>query len=265
MKEKNHPVFQAPENPNIKIWRFMDFTKYVSLIATRSLFFSRIDKLALDDPYEGSMPISNILYQNNHISPEILEEQLVAIKERRNWAYANCWYMDDHESNLMWKAYTKNEREAIAIQSTYTLLRECLPDYRKTRIKSPTHNTNDSIDRYMDIGVVKYINTQESLPRNNTLWQFMHKRNYFKDEKELRALIIDMPVIDLATGRASIENPTIEGVSAKIDLNNLIQSVYVSPFAEDWFESLVKNVTQTYIPKHKFSIQQSQMGGQPLF
>ena len=36
-----HPIFIQPENENVKVWRYMDFTKFVSLIDAGRLFFSR--------------------------------------------------------------------------------------------------------------------------------------------------------------------------------------------------------------------------------
>lgn len=35
-----HPVFVQPENENIKTWRYMDFTKLVSLMDSRRIFFT---------------------------------------------------------------------------------------------------------------------------------------------------------------------------------------------------------------------------------
>ena len=36
----------------------MDFTKFVSLLEKRALFFARADQLG--DPFEGAIPINNI-------------------------------------------------------------------------------------------------------------------------------------------------------------------------------------------------------------
>ena len=36
------------------LWRYMDFTKFVSLLEKSSLFFARADKL--EDPFEGYLP-----------------------------------------------------------------------------------------------------------------------------------------------------------------------------------------------------------------
>jgi len=49
-----HPVFVQPDDPNVKVWRYMDFTKLVSLLDSRTLYFTRPDKF--DDPFEGSLP-----------------------------------------------------------------------------------------------------------------------------------------------------------------------------------------------------------------
>ena len=56
---EEHPTFIQPENEEIKVWRYMDFTKLVSLIDSRRLYFTRADKFA--DPFEGSWPKINVL------------------------------------------------------------------------------------------------------------------------------------------------------------------------------------------------------------
>jgi len=56
--EKNHPVFRKASNPNIKIWRYMNFAKYVSFLEESALHFGRSDKF--EDPLEGSFPLYNV-------------------------------------------------------------------------------------------------------------------------------------------------------------------------------------------------------------
>ncbi len=50
---EEHPCFNTPSD-DTKIWRYMDFTKFVNLLDTKSLFFVRSDKF--DDPFEGLYP-----------------------------------------------------------------------------------------------------------------------------------------------------------------------------------------------------------------
>jgi len=53
------PNLEKPKNENATIWRYMDFTKFVSLLDRRELFFSRTDRLG--DPFEGSCPRKNLV------------------------------------------------------------------------------------------------------------------------------------------------------------------------------------------------------------
>ncbi len=39
------------------LWRYMDFTKFVAMLVTKSLYLTRVDKLGeLGDRFEGSFP-----------------------------------------------------------------------------------------------------------------------------------------------------------------------------------------------------------------
>lgn len=52
---------------------------------------------------------------------EVVEEELVRMTRRmiQSFVYANCWNSSDHESEAMWRLYS---REGIAVQSTYRRL-----------------------------------------------------------------------------------------------------------------------------------------------
>ena len=52
-----HPVFHTPDGDAV-VWRYMDFTKFVSLLDRRALFFARAHKLG--DPFEGTMTRANL-------------------------------------------------------------------------------------------------------------------------------------------------------------------------------------------------------------
>ncbi len=56
----DHPVFVQPENSNMKIWRYVDFAKYVAMLQQKAIYFTRLDQFA--DPYEGSL--SKAEYEN---------------------------------------------------------------------------------------------------------------------------------------------------------------------------------------------------------
>lgn len=61
---KEHPVFQLAIPESGSIWKFMDFTKFVSLLATNSLWCARPDTLG--DPFEGAFPQRFIEHARDH-------------------------------------------------------------------------------------------------------------------------------------------------------------------------------------------------------
>ena len=212
----------------------------------------------MEDPYEGSIPINNRIhsYTDEDVPVKILKAISTETEHKRKWTYANCWYMGETESNLMWKAYSHNDKEAVVIQSTYKILHNCLPE------NVPIHDQYKGVimNRNINLGIVNYIDyDRELIPIDVPLSPFMYKRNYFKDEKELRVLMSDEPA---AYG---IDNPHNIGVEVKVNLNYLIKKIYVSPIAEDWFMGLIKNITKKYISNRRFSVKRSRMGGEPVF
>ena len=93
------------------------------------------------------------------------------------------------------------------------------------------------------------------------MWPFVHKRKSFEHERELRALIQDLPKTDkgIQTGLPNQELCC----EVSIDLNELIEAVYVSPESPKWFLELVKNVTQKY--DFNFEVRQSLLAKAPVY
>jgi hypothetical protein len=245
--QTNHYVFQPPDNPDIKIWRYINFPKYVSFLQSRSLFFSRSDLLG--DPYEGATSHANLklgpeMYKDIPLgSYETFSSQLSDFsKWVRQWTFINCWHMNEHESGAMWKLYTRAE-DSVAIQSTYRRLCQCLPSN-------------------VMVGIVHYIDYEtEWLPEDNIFWRFAHKRKSFEHERELRALIQDLPMTEKKM-KIGLPNQEV-GTLIPVGLKELVEQVYVSPTAEPWFAELVRNVTAKYeVP---FKITQSILSKKPVF
>ncbi|MDK2833275.1 MAG: hypothetical protein PWP63_362 [Methanolobus sp.] len=177
MPAKEHPVFVAPNDPDIPIWRYMDFTKFVSMLENKGLYFSRSDKLG--DPFEGSFSRGNeklrsVVY-NDQIPPEILNNLCNLYQEMITCTFVNCWHMNNYESAAMWRLYSKTN-EAIAVKSTYRQL-------------------NQLLDDECFIGMVQYIDYESTwLPEGNLLYPYVHKRLSFSHEQELRAVIQKQPM-----------------------------------------------------------------------
>src|SRR5262245_45804356 len=101
----NFGVADAPQDPHAMIWRYMDFTKFVSTLETSALYFARADKLG--DPWEGYLNDLAIktyreMFAHRHRSKKKLEERVERHKSHRSWmtrnTAVNCWHMNNYES-----------------------------------------------------------------------------------------------------------------------------------------------------------------------
>jgi len=125
MPYKVHPSCKTPEDGTLKIWRYMDFTKFIAMLEDEALFFANISSLT--DSFEGFLtkPTANKF----RIVPEGIEPEEAARRREvgeynlglmrwgRNLLYVSAWHMNEYESAAMWKLYLKSG-EGVAIQST---------------------------------------------------------------------------------------------------------------------------------------------------
>lgn len=235
----DHPCFSQPENGESLIWRYMDFTKFVSLLESDSLFFSRAD--CFEDVFEGSVPKGNVI-NRGILYGQIPEEQrqsaisqMVEFRKRiRSHTYINCWHMNNHESAAMWRLYAATN-EAVAICTKYSTLASILDD-----------------DVFL--GCVNYIDYETStIPENNSFWPFMFKRMSFAHEIEVRAVVQDLE-----------QNLEVSGGLLKpIDTEKLIEKVYVAPNAPNWYLNLVSQVVSRYGLPAK--VIQSSLSEEPVY
>lgn len=262
----DHSVFKQPSNPDTKIWRYMDFAKYVSLLDSGALWFSRADKLSegfegkMGDTFEGTLSHGNVAvmrdYFSNYIkddgqplmtSKEVEDWIRVNIDSRRlprEWTYVNSWHMNERESAAMWKLYARTN-EAVAIQSTYAKLRDCLPS--QAMVGSPGEGLPETWvqrESLVFLGEVQYIDyATEPIPFGSALYPFVYKRKSFEHEREVRAVVKAVALVD-------IENLE-PGRLITVSLQDLVENVYVAPTAPAWFRSVVEAVTRKYGLAHK--------------
>jgi hypothetical protein len=230
-------AFEPPSDPNIKIWRYMDFARLVGMLEDQGLFFRRAD--LFEDRFEGTMsqPLRAFLQEENQ-SPR-LEAYGQMLRRVRGATFINCWHMNESESAAMWQLYSAAAEQSICLQSTYARLRDALP-------------------ADINIGMVKYISyDRDQIPFDDLWWPLLHKRKSFEYERELRAVWSDMEAI---RGEGADRR---QGVWKKVDLQRLIQGVYVSADAERWFLKLVRKVLQRY--GTTVDVRQSDLADEPLF
>lgn len=251
MPFKEHPEFSPPDSPNAKIWRYMDLAKFLSLLDRRCLFFSRLDRLSEFDPFEGHFTRMNVALDGTKFE-DMSEEWREAygvkdektfsamidasklgreyiVKYHRPETFVNSWHIKEHESAAMWKVYLTNN-EGIAVQSTYQRLIESLTSYNE-------------FDVY--VGKIKYINYEnEVIPRHSILSPFMRKRKSFEYEDELRALIWTPQYgkNDLANNKFA----NAHGLEVAVDIERLIENIFVAPSAPSWILDVIRSVTKKF-------------------
>ena len=103
---------------HVTIWRYFTFPKFVSLLVTRALWFSKLS--ILTDPLEGMTPeLTRTQLKRGHreieewFPDEERKQQVrrfVEVNEEdgRELIVANCWSIGEHESQKMWHDYVGN-------------------------------------------------------------------------------------------------------------------------------------------------------------
>lgn len=229
MPYEDHNFFSKPEDLTKKVWRYMDFTKFVSLLEKHELWFTRTDKLK--DPFEGTLSKMS-LYIDGVVPEQSAEyDRLVKIvrdsqNEWRKWIVVNCWHLNEYESAAMWSLYIKSDC-GIAIQSTFDKLTRSFDGY-------PEKSVYAGLVHYRDYDIA-------NVPVTFPFTAAMYKRVSFEHEKEVRALIINKE-----KEVALDAEPIFEGLSVPVDLDTLIERIYVAPQVGDWAYELVKNIASKY-------------------
>ena len=226
--------------PTAKLWRYMDLSKFISLIGKKKLYFPSLE--SFEDIFEGAKGIIERKGIWNEFYTEFLEWAIrtppegntrdltdeyveknaamilsnlerVGVSERKD-IFVSCWHCNQYESEAMWKLYSTNVENAIAIQTTSQQLYEALG-------KDPS----------IQIGKVQYIDfTKRFSAVNGAYW---YKRKSFEYEQEVRAVV-------------KVQKANSSGIEKDIDIEKLIVAIYISSYAPKWFEDVVYDVVKKY-------------------
>jgi hypothetical protein len=206
----NNPNIKLPGDPNTVVWKYLDLSKFLDLLMSEKLFMSRSDKF--EDQYEGtfSEPTFEEIKKLSIDNPDFLNYY----KIHREKVAISSWHINEYESFAMWQIFTQNS-EGLAIQSTIGRLQESL-------------NPETNFNQY--IGEVNYIDyKKEHIPFDDMFFPFLFKRKSFQYEGEVR-IITDIGVSEIKIN---------EGLKINVDINQLIEKIYIHPKSENWYKNLV--------------------------
>lgn len=248
----NHYCCEQPSDTSENIWRYYSLEKFICLMETQKLHFSRMDYLG--DPFEGkiyqisieryilSLPQNQELYRKN---PKIIEMMIKSLGNcitRQSYStYVSCWNFGKNESSALWRLYGKG-KNSICIQARYC-------------------NLVDILNNETYIGKVQYENIDENeVFTQQSFSYFMRKRKSFEFENEIRA-VIWKPMLGFIETKFEGDGLSQDEIISKweeslvidkskypqyfeqsIDLNKLIDAIYVNPECDDWFFEIVKKL-----------------------
>ena len=226
----------------MKIWRYVDLQKFVNMLATRTLHFACVS--SFNDPYEGWLPRSYVEANVALIrgTPETLEISLEdaskihmqGLKEMIEKYGANCWHINEGESEAMWRLYGDAGAE-IAIEST----RERLEDAMRG---SGPYRVHIEPVRYMDFD-------NDPIDKGHRHQLSFIKRRSFEHERELRAVV-------------KLPEPG-KGVSQRCSMDTLIAKIHIAPQARQYYIDAVRWVIDHADPKLDAPVEISKLFDRP--
>jgi hypothetical protein len=203
-----HSEFIIDKTKDFPYWRYMDFWKFLNLISTSKLFFPNVEMLG--DQNEGRIPEKAYEWMVGKDKKLGRKDNFaenykrIVEKDLRPKTLISSWTASKTESFAMWKMYAK-DKLGIAIKTNFE------------RLSKSFHQTDSAIY----IGEVKYYDDENPAYKvGNTFYSFLVKNNYYEFESEVRCITEISDSESIATFK-----------NIDIDLNVLIEEVYISPFA----------------------------------
>ncbi|OGO61706.1 MAG: hypothetical protein A2Z36_03030 [Chloroflexi bacterium RBG_19FT_COMBO_48_23] len=259
-------VVPSPSDTSLVLWRYLDLAKLIGLLNDKKLHFARAD--VFQDRHEGSVTNSmiealNVQFADRAKLPKTLSRFRKQVKEN---TFISCWCMEP-ESEAMWKLYC-GDNYGVAITVVYRDIETSF------------------INQGLVIAPVRYLNYQtEGFPQDNVLYPFFHKRLAFANEREVRIVkwcSDQMPVGISVIGRPPTEEEIKEhqsevrrgealkvergtGISVEFDVEKLIRTIVVHPYAPEWYFRIVKLVVEKFTPVLTGKVKWSSMRTEPLY
>lgn len=244
---QEHELLRTPDDPEVTIWRYTDLVKLLDLLEREALWFT--SAAFMDDRFEGSLTFLSTVI--NEIDPTITPEAKAAITKASSysprWAYLNCWHMSEHESAAMWSLYSG--RYGLAIVSNFQRLATSIDD-----------------ERTVQVGIVDYLDYSfDIIDPSNIFFRFVSKRKSYEHERELRAIVLDIPADDEGTSAVDLEkrSPSQVGLSVSVNPKVLIESIRVAPQTPPWQTDVVRTIVNRLLPE--VPVLQSELDDDPLY
>ena len=241
---RKESLVKTPHGNSI-LWRYMNLEKFFDLITSSELYFTNVSQLT--DKYEGTIPKKNYyalqkIMESKDKSKEDVIFELELLKQRvdrfRELTLVNCWTLAKHESYALWKIYLGGAKGGIAIRTTASRIVDSI---------NKSSEPNDEDIYFSKIEYNDYIDDIES----QFQW-ITRKSNFYKFENEARLIIFHkespQPQYNIRNGRRY-----------KINIDRLIDRIYISPFSPGWFRTSFNKTIEKIKPDFLSLIKHSEI------
>jgi hypothetical protein len=257
----SHPAFPQPDNPKVRVWRYIDFPKFVAWLINGTLVLRRVN--LLDDKREGHhgkfffhLAFVTAFHQmeaakdppthaeRERAATEKAHEALRDVERNRLASFVSCWRGGDTESEAMWRIYAGGGA-SVALVLPYERLRDSLPK-----------------GSGLYIGRVTYFDfNSRVVPPGNVYGATMSKSEQFDYEREIR-------IVEHVSTIWSHDNVP-EGVPSAADppeirtvpwvIADHVERVVISPYAARWQADAIREVVQRLSPGLEARVRDSEM------
>lgn len=218
------PHIDKSLDESLVLWRYLDMAKFLDILETSALYFSRADKF--EDKFEGAFTKSA-----KHAIAQAFQQQesdltFEEFKERlKRRVFVSCWRRGNDDSMAMWSLYGRSTA-AVAITTTVGQLRSAM------KVPFPHQS---------EIKQVQYVKhwRDPDLQYNPYSNVFAYKVKAYEYENEIRVMIDRY--------NENVEDSKLPpGMQVPIVLPQLILSIVIHPEAQEWFEALIRNIVKRY-------------------
>ena len=218
----------------------MSIEKFLDLLTHRRLFFTNAANFT--DGYEVSLPPNIIKSKRKQLieqgfSGRDLEEEIAVFefnnRPMRDLTLVNCWSIGRHESYALWKIYLGGGKAGVAIRTNFS------------RVKKSIIAGNDPIPEDIYAGIVQYKDylSENDLSRFSLITT---KREFYEYEQELRLFILHYP---RSEGGHKTPYSVSVGRYVKVDLDLMVDQIYLSPFVAQWFGDSLNHIVSKVSPQ----------------
>lgn len=239
------------------IWRYMDLARFISMLATNTLWFAKAAEFH-DDPWEGFCKVTPRPIPADQYGPgcltaaqtqgkpvqisieraaaEISHMSAKYLENARDHLYVNSWCVAD-ESMAMWQIYGASGT-GIAIRSSVGRYKRALkPEIDLSQFAFDKVNYHGDPTMNPDL---QFDFRRGSIPVPGfSMWAAIlklafHKRVCFKFEDEWRGALYQDP------------RPDCRGCNIPVDVRDLIDAVLVGPRDSSFLLGVVESVIQRF-------------------